>query len=108
MLAAIGSASMLAILLIGLQLAGAVIARHRAEAAADVAALAGAAAVLLDVGAACSRAGEIAAANGARLTGCAIQEMDLTVTVAVPVSLGILGGAASGRARAGPVRPPIE
>ncbi len=107
MLAAIGSASMLAILLIGLQLAGAVIARHRAEAAADVAALAGAAQVLLDAGAACSRAGEIAAANGALLADCAIQEMDLTVTVAVPVSLGILGGTASGRARAGPVSPPI-
>lgn len=101
MLVAIGLAAVFAILLVGLQLAGAVIARHRVETAADLAALAGATRVL--AGDACERAGAIAAANGAQVTSCTLDGLDVQVVVTAPVSLGTFGGDVSGRARAGPV-----
>lgn len=100
-LVAIGMAAVIAILVIGLQVAGAVIARHRVEAAADLAALAGATRVL--AGDACERAGVIAAANGARVDECALDGLDVRVIVSAPVLLGVFGGTVSGRARAGPV-----
>ncbi|MEO7744985.1 MAG: Rv3654c family TadE-like protein, partial [Actinomycetota bacterium] len=85
-------------------LAGVVLARHRASAAADLAALAGA-----DVlagrapGDACAAAAGVAAANGARLESCATADLDLLVTARVvpPGALAALGSA-TGRARAGP------
>ncbi len=97
---------MVALVLVGAVggLSGAVLARHRATAAADLAALAGA-----DVlagrapGDACSAAAEVAAANGARLRSCAADGADLLISAAVvpPGALAALGSA-TGRARAGP------
>lgn len=101
MLVAIGIAAVAAILVIGLQIAGAVIARHRVEAAADLAALAGSTRALF--GDACERAGVVAAANGARVDECSLDGLDVRVVVSAPVSLGVFGGTVSGRARAGPV-----
>lgn len=83
-----------------------VLARHRAEAAADLAALAGAA-VLLDPFAdhpdPCARAARVARANRAEPTGCR-SDADGSVTVAVAVRLpGVLAkaGPATSTARAG-------
>jgi len=83
-----------------------VLARHRAEAAADLAALAGAG-ILLDPFAdadPCARAARVATANAAALTTCRSDaDGSLTVVVAVPLS-GVLAraGPATSTARAGP------
>lgn len=99
---------MVALVLVGAVggLSGAVLARHRATAAADLAALAGA-----DVlagrapGEACAAAAEVAAANGARLSQCSAEGTDLLVgTLVTPPGRLALLGPASGRARAGPGR----
>lgn len=100
-LVAISIGTLAAVLVVVLQIAGAVIARHRAETAADLAALAAAAAVVWDAGSACARAGSVASANGARMSSCEILGWDVRVTVEVDVRLGLLGGLAGGRARAG-------
>lgn len=79
-------------------------ARHQAEAAADLAALAAASALLEGDAAPCAAAGEIAARNDASLTGCTIEGQTVQVTVSVAVNLGRWGiGEAQARARAGPV-----
>jgi secretion/DNA translocation related TadE-like protein len=84
-------------------LAGALVSRQRAEAAADLAALAGAQA-LVRGGDACGTAGRVAAAGRARLVVC--QPVGSTVHLVVEVALpGILGRLdmppARARARAG-------
>ncbi|SDC43347.1 helicase/secretion neighborhood TadE-like protein [Geodermatophilus telluris] len=85
----------------------AVVARHRAGAAADLAALAGAARAVAGDPAACDTAGEVARANGAALTACTVADgAVVAVTVEVAVRLGPLASrTAQGRARAGPVAP---
>lgn len=59
---------------------GLVTAQRRAQGAADLSALAGAA-VLDD---ACAEAGRVAAANAAVLDACAVAGQDVRVTVSVP------------------------
>jgi secretion/DNA translocation related TadE-like protein len=106
-----GAASLFAIaclsvlLLVGaaLGVVAAVVAAHRtAQSAADLAALAGAAAVGdgLD---GCAAAARIAGANGARLDGCQVWGRDVTVDVTVtgPEWLGQSGDLGA-QARAGP------
>jgi len=82
----------------------AVVARHRATAAADLAALAGAVRAVQGADA-CGSAGQLAAATTAELTTCQVTpEAVVEVTVSVPVRLGRLGiFSATARARAGPV-----
>ena len=99
---AIALVAVLAVAALVIELGAAVIARHRAAGAADLAALAGAVAVLGGQGTACRRAGEIAARNGATLDRCDLVGMDVLVTVSAPV--GLLDGRATARARAGPER----
>ncbi len=84
---------------------GAGVARHRATAAADLAALA--AAVRLVEGAdACGAAAQLAAANAAELAACEVRGGEVGVAVRVPVRLGGLGVfSATARARAGPAPP---
>ena len=85
---------------------GAVSARHRAQAAADLAALAGAARLAEGVTAACATAAALAQANHARVTACDVSGLDVVVEVAVPVDLGRWGlGTAAAIARAGPGEP---
>ncbi len=81
---------------------GAVIARHRAMSAADLAALA-AADMLVRGGDPCAAAGHIAARQAVELISCSTTEMVVDVTVGVPVrgALGF-GLVAQMRARAGP------
>lgn len=100
-------AAMSLVLLVGLVavfVGSACVARHRAESAADLAALAGAARSAAGGTDGCARAAGIAAANGARLSSCLVIGGDVLVTVHVaPVGLPEHLGDARAQARAGPV-----
>jgi secretion/DNA translocation related TadE-like protein len=87
----------------GVAMAGGVtVARHRAETAADLGALAGAVHAADGEPAACVEAERVVHANGATLLGCRLDALDVTVTAAVQVPGG--WGTASASARAGPLR----
>lgn len=90
----------LLVVLCGVAYVGAaVLARHRAQAAADLAALAAAAALRAGEPS-CDEAARIAQANGADMASCTdAGGGDVLVAVAVDV----LGSAAEARARAGPL-----
>lgn len=88
----------------GAYLGAAVIARHRAQAAADLAALGAAGAVPSGREAACAEATQIATRMRSAVAGCRIDGLDVVLEVAVPVRLGRWGaGPAKASARAGPV-----
>lgn len=111
-----GSASVL-LLTVGLLLvlagfAGATVgaahvARHQARTAADLGALAGAMRAIEGPRSACARAAAVAAANGARLTHCAVDGLEVTVTAEVPAP-PVTGPnkVATASARAGPLSGP--
>ena len=84
-----------------------VIARHRAQAAADLSALAAADAVAGGPDQACAAAGALVTRMGAELAQCLVEGLDVIVTADVPVAFRIpgLSGVVSARstARAGPV-----
>ena len=82
-------------------LGAAVVARHRAQAVADLAALAAAARMPAGVEAACTQATEVARAMRASISGCLADALDVVVTVEVSVSAR--WGNARAAARAGPV-----
>ena len=93
----------------GVAVASAVLAAHRARAAADLAALAGAVALAqgLPASSACGAAGVVAVRNGAALLACGTgADGSVLVRTSTPVSFGIPGqpGAASASARAGPTQ----
>jgi len=79
-----------------------VLARHRAQAAADLAALAAAARVPAGAESACAQAGAVARAMRADPAGCAVDDLDVVVTVEVGLPVG-RWGTARAAARAGPV-----
>jgi secretion/DNA translocation related TadE-like protein len=82
----------------------AVTGRHRAETAADLAALAAAVRVPDGAAVACRTATRIVTRNGAVLRGCRVAGEDVEVEVGRPVRLGRFGvHTAVARARAGPV-----
>ena len=88
----------------GAYLGAAVTARHRAQAAADLAALGAAGDVASGPDAACRQATQIAARMRSDLTDCRIDGLDVVLEVSVPVRLGRWGvGPARAVARAGPV-----
>lgn len=86
----------------GIGLGNARIARHRAQNAADAGALAGAVWAVDGPAAACAVADRVVSASDARLVSCAVDGLDVRVTVEVRVTDGMPVGRAS--ARAGPVR----
>ena len=94
---------MVAVLLVatlgGLYLGAVVVARHRAQAAADLAALAAAAVLPAGADAACARAGAVAHAMRAGRVGCVVDELDVVVTIEAAVGRW---GTARAAARAGP------
>ena len=96
-------ASVLMLTISGLLLASAVLASHRARAAADLAALA-AAGVLMRGGptlSACESAAHVAALNHGRVQQCVVSGPEVRLRVAVVA--GVKGvGVASARSRAGP------
>ncbi|MFG3051454.1 Rv3654c family TadE-like protein [Kitasatospora sp. NPDC048239] len=89
---------------------GAVIgARHRAESAADLAALAAAGRLLIDPDGGCGRAAAIAAAQAVTVAACTVDREEDTVEVVTEVPVGALPvrlvvRPARARARAGPIR----
>lgn len=87
----------------GAAVGSAVIARHRAQAAADLAALSGAGQLASGPQAACSSAAAITAAMSASMASCTVEDLDVVVTAEVSVRLGRWGvHVASASARAGP------
>ncbi|MDG3009369.1 flp pilus-assembly TadE/G-like family protein [Rhodococcus sp. D2-41] len=85
----------------GVQIGAAVVARHRVQAAADLAALAGAAAGVAPEGEdPCTAAGSVAQRNHGAMTDCRLDGIDVVVRVEAPVT--VLGTAVA-QARAGPV-----
>jgi secretion/DNA translocation related TadE-like protein len=97
-------AVLLAITIGGVYVGSAVIARHRAQAAADLAALAAAVHLADGTAAACSQAFALARAMSTAVTQCVVEELDVVVTVETSVPLGRIGvGPARATARAGPV-----
>ena len=102
--AAAGIAVIIGVLVFGLQLGAAITARHRASAAADLAALAAAGHAVWGAQVACGRAGQIATAMGATLAACELDGWEARVEVRAELSFSLLiDDAAVGRARAGPV-----
>lgn len=90
--------------LAGIAVGGAVVARHRAESAADLAALAGADGLAAGSSAPCNAAAELVRANGGLLVSCTVIVDDVVVVVQVaPVGLPHGWGASRASARAGPV-----
>ncbi|MFC4373003.1 Rv3654c family TadE-like protein [Nocardia halotolerans] len=92
-------------LLVG-QVGAVVVARHRAQAAADLGALAAAGALAEGAEVGCAQAGEVARRMGARVSRCVAEQWDVVVTVEANVALGVFGvRTVGGAARAGPVDP---
>ena len=101
MLGVIGAVLLLTIS--GLVLASAVLASHRARAAADLAALAASGMLMRGepASAACAAGAEVAAVNHARLQQCIASATE--VRLSVVVTAGVKGvGVATARSRAGP------
>jgi secretion/DNA translocation related TadE-like protein len=106
--ASIVAVAMMAVMLVltggGAVVGSAVIARHRAQAAADLAALSAAGRMASGQEVACGSAAALTVAMRATMAACAVEELDVVVTVEVPVSLGRWGvHLARASARAGPV-----
>lgn len=93
---------LLCVAVVGAHLGAAVIARHRAQAAADLAALAAAARLPAGETAACARATAVARRAGAAAARCEVQGLDVVVTVDVAVGWVGPAGTARAAARAGP------
>jgi secretion/DNA translocation related TadE-like protein len=97
-------AVLLAITIACVYLGSAVIARHRAQAAADLAALAAAGVLARGAQSACAHAVAVAEAMRTAVVDCSVTGLDVVVAVDVSVALGRLGvGTARAVARAGPV-----
>jgi secretion/DNA translocation related TadE-like protein len=82
-------------------LGAAVVARHQAQAAADLAVLAAAARLPAGQQSACAQAGAVARAMRARTADCAVDNLDVVLTVEVALAVGRWGSARAA-ARAGP------
>ena len=104
---AVGVIAVIVALLVALMwFAAAVLARHRAESAADLAALAAATSAVAGEGPACQQARWVTDHMGVELRSCRLVGWDALVEVVAtpPVALAPAGPAAA-RARAGPVEP---
>ncbi len=102
--AAVGVVVLLGLMTAGLDLGAAVAARHRAAAAADLAALAAAGNAVHGAEVACGRARHVAVRMDGAVTLCTVAGWEAFVEVTVSPSLRLLGlGQARARARAGPV-----
>ncbi|MDT5095947.1 MAG: hypothetical protein QOH60_5310 [Mycobacterium sp.] len=97
-------AVLVAITIGAVHVGSAVIARHRAQAAADMAALAAATVIPAGPAAACATAADVARAMGTTQTACTPDGLDVVVTIDAELSLAAWGlGPAHAIARAGPV-----
>ena len=97
-------AALLAITVGGVYVGSAVVARHRAQAAADLAALAAAGHLAQGSAVACSHALALAKAMRTSVSQCTVDDLDVVVTVDAAVALGRFGvRPARATARAGPL-----
>ncbi|WP_442943158.1 Rv3654c family TadE-like protein [Nocardia sp. NBC_00565] len=97
-------AALIGVTLLIAQVGVAVVARHRVQAAADLAALAAAGELERGADVGCVAAEEIAQRMGARVQECAVVQWDATVTVERNVPMGLFGKrTVRAVARAGPV-----
>jgi secretion/DNA translocation related TadE-like protein len=81
----------------------AVVARHRAQAAADLAALAAAGRIAAGAQSACAQAAFVTQAMGATLTDCALDGLEVVINVEAAIGLATWHfGPAHAAARAGP------
>ncbi|ODR14587.1 Rv3654c family TadE-like protein [Mycobacterium shimoidei] len=101
MVAAAMMAALLSVTGGGVYLGSAVLARHRAQAAADLAALAAAGRLAGGAEAACKRARTVVSEMRGVTTDCVVDGLDVIVTVQVGLPGG-RWGAARAAARAGP------
>ena len=107
MLMASVAAVLMVLVVLGLQVGGAMVTRHRVAAAADLAALAAAGQAVAGVDRACERARWVVERMSATLTACRIVEWDAYVEVtARPPGWAALSGTANAHARAGPAEVP--
>ena len=104
-LAAVLIAALMAITLGGIRLGAAEVARHRAQAAADLAALAAAGRLSLGPDVACRQADYLAAAMRATMRECDVEQLDVVVSVTVR-TMDWIGGEAVAVSRAGPAARP--
>lgn len=99
------AAFMLTVLIVltggGIRLGSVIVARHRAQSAADLAGLAAAALLPAGPELACHHAEHISTTMGAVMNHCAIDGLDAVIAVTVAVG-GWVGATAHARARAGP------
>ncbi|MGW6729877.1 Rv3654c family TadE-like protein [Nocardia sp. NPDC055029] len=102
--ACLALAGLIALTMVIGQMGVVVVARHRAQAAADLGAL-GAASVLAEgAEAACAEAVEVARRMGERVRRCTVAQWDVVVAVEANASFGVFGvRTVSAAARAGPV-----
>ena len=101
--AAAAVAVLTTVLAVCLHLGAALLGRHRAESAADLAALAAAQEAVRGEALACRRAAEIAASAGGAVVRCRLVGWSALVEVRVPVPFALPGlDVASGQAMAGP------
>lgn len=102
--ACLALAALIGLTLLIAQVGVVVVARHRAQAAADLAALTAAGELERGADVGCVEAGEIARRMGARVQECAVVQWDATVTVERNVPMGLFGKrTVRAVARAGPV-----
>lgn len=103
-LGALAICAIVALVIALTEIVGAISTRHRAESAADLGALAGAAWVLTDPDYGCAQARRVVAENGGTLTSCAADGVDILVRVTIPIRSNLLPGrSARAAARAGPL-----
>lgn len=87
----------------GAYIASAVVARHRCQAAADLAAVAAAAALPAGAAVACERAAQVIQRLRAEYTGCVIEGLDVVVTAETALAFRPWrADSARAAARAGP------
>ncbi|MGH3799508.1 MAG: Rv3654c family TadE-like protein [Pseudonocardiaceae bacterium] len=99
-------AVLMSVAVFGLYLGQAVVVRHQAESAADLAALAGAGMAVAGEQYACTQARRVTDRMRVQLVSCQTRGWDMLVEVAARPAGWLAGlGAATGRARAGPVAP---
>lgn len=95
------------LVVLGLQIGGAVLTRHRVAAAADLAALAAAGQLAAGADRACERARQVAERMSVTTTACRVVEWEAYVEVtARPPGWAALAGTANAHARAGPAEVP--
>ena len=104
-MAALLIAALVMITLGGMRLGAAEVARHRAQAAADLAALAAAGQLPLGSDAACQQADRLAAIMRATVRDCHVEQLDVVVSVMVRTA-GWIGVEARAASRAGPAARP--